>query len=69
MTREEQQRRYDIIEGIIGRQNGFAIQLRGLIDTPYFEVVYDVVRESTLADLEAKRIKLNEDIERLTEQS
>lgn len=69
MTREEQQRRYDIIEAIIGRQNGFAIQLRSLIGTPWFEVVYDAVKESTLADLEAKRIKLNEDIERLTEQS
>ena len=69
MTREEQQRRYDIIEAIIGRQNGFAIQLRNLIGTPYFGVIYDAVRETTLADLEAKRIKLNEDIERLTEQS
>ena len=67
MTREEQKRRYDIIEAIIGRQNGFAIQLRGLIGTPYFEVIYNIVRESTLADLEAKRIKLNEDIKRLTE--
>lgn len=67
MMREEQQRRYDIIESIIGRQNGFAIQLRSLIGTPYFEVIYDAVRETTLANLEAKRIKLNEDIERLTE--
>ena len=69
MTREEQQKRYNIIETIIGRQSGFAIQLRSLIGTSWFEVVYDAVRESTLADLEAKRIKLNEDIERLTEQS
>lgn len=69
MTREEQQKQYDIIESIIGRQNGFAIQLRGLIGTPYFDLVYDAVRESVLADLETKRIKLNEDIERLTEQS
>ena len=69
MTREEQQKRDDIIEAIIGRQDGFAIQLRRLIGTPYFEVIYNAVRETTLADLEAKRTKLNEDIERLTEQS
>ena len=69
MKREKQQKQYDIIEAIIGRQNGFAIQLRSLIGTAYFEVIYDAVRETTLADLEAKRIKLNEDIERLTEQA
>lgn len=65
MTREEQQKRYDIIEAIIGRQDGFAIQLRRLIGTRYFEVIYNAVRETTLADLEAKQTKLNEDIERL----
>lgn len=67
MTRERQQERYDTIEAIIGRSSGFAIQLRGLIGTEWFEVVYDAVRESTLADLEAKQIEIVEAIKKLTD--
>lgn len=52
-----QREKIEIVERIRGNQDGFVIQLKRLKDTIYFETAYDCVVESTLADLEKKKIE------------
>lgn len=56
-----------VLEGILGAENGWIIQLKLLKDSPAFDIICDAVIQSTLANLELENLKTKENIKKLEE--